>query len=582
MKIITLSIAILCSLAIGHSQSTYEQTFDDKNEIIDTNWVKYPNVQNYKDGISGQAIMLGRDAANIAAYIDIALFTKEREQTLSFWFRSINRKGHFSLFRLYSDTSSLIKDSIFTLIAKDNTLYFKEADSITDSLRISPTQWYFCYLQKHKDYLELRISSKGVNKFYSMNYDFTKADYSSAMGKNSLSENAAFLLDELSLYNFDEPFLKVREKKYATRLLSIKVKPKAAQESFLGRSNNLQDSLYIGHNSIVLEVWDNDQVDNDRISIYLNNKLLQEGIILAKQKKRIEVEFSSDTINEVLFYVEDMGNISEYNTAAVQLIGRNVENKNYVLSFDTQQNAVLRVVHDPNFRPASKTFQKPHQSLPTIRTKQQDVLISFSDYSIKDKEVIAFKVNDDSFTNLQLEKNPISFKYSLSPGENELIIQAEDTKLFSCTPRIDLSTTQGNTLGNPVKLKIDKHQSYLLPIKFDAPPSTKDTLKVREEQLIFKILDPSSNDGDIVSIMQGSKVLVDNHRLSQIPLELIVKIDPNKNNEFKFRSDSTGRHGGNSCRIEIYDSKISYKIAEFMLTSYAREKPAILIIQKDN
>ncbi|MCG8326287.1 MAG: hypothetical protein MI974_01320 [Chitinophagales bacterium] len=582
MKIITLLIATFCSIAIGYSQGIYEQSFDNKNEIIDTNWVKYPNIKNYKDGITGQAIMLGRDAANIAAYIDIDLFAQEREQTLSFWFRTIKQKGHFNLFKLYSDTSSLIKDSIFTLIAKDNILYFKEAGGITDSLKINPALWYFCYLQKHQDYLEIRISSKGINKFYSMDYDFTMANYNASMGKNSLSENAAFLLDELSLYNFNEPFSKVREKKYTSKLLSIKVKPKAAQESFQGRSNNLQDSLYIGSNSIILEVWDNDQVDNDKISIYLNNKLLKKGISLAKQKKRIEVEFSSDTINEVLFYVEDMGNISEYNTAAVQLIGRNVENKVYVLSFDTQQNAVIKVVHDPAFRPASKTFQKPHQSLPSIRTKQQDVYISFSDYSIKDKDVIAFKVNDDSFTNLQLEKNPIGFKYSLSPGENELIIQAEDTKLFSCTPMIDLSTAQGNAMGNPIKLKINKKQSYLLPIKFDAPPSTKDTLKVKEEQLVFKILDPSSNDGDIVSVLQDSKLIVDNHRLSQVPLELVVKIDPDKNNEFMFRSDSTGRHGGNSCRIEIYDPKSSYKIAEFMLTSYARENPAILIIQKNN
>ena len=581
MKIITLLITIFCSIAVGYSQGIYEQSFDKQNEIIDTNWVEYPNIKNYKDGISGQAIMLGRDAANIAAYIDIDFFAKEREQTLSFWFRSIKPNGHFNLFSLYTDTSSLTKGSIFTLIVKDNILYFKEAAGITDSLKINPALWYFCYLQKHKDYLELRISSKGINKFYSMNYDFSQAGYSVTMGKNSLSEHAAFLLDELSLYNFDEPFSKVREKKYTSRLLSIKVKPKAAQESFLGRSNNLQDSLYIGHNSIILEVWDNDQVDNDKISIYLNNKLLKKGISLAKQKKRIEVEFSSDTINEVLFYVEDMGNISEYNTAAVQLIGRNVENKEYVLSFDTRQNAVLKVVHDPRFRPVSKTFQKPHQSLPSIRSKQQDVFISFSDYSVKDKDVIAFKVNDDSFTNLQLGKNPIGFKYSLSPGENELVIQAEDTKLFSCTPRIDLSTAQGNTLGNPIKLKINKHQSYVLPIEFDAPPSTKDTLKVKEAQLVFKILDPSSNDGDIVSVIQDLKLIVDKHRLSQIPLELIVKIDPDKNNEFLFRSDSTGRHGGNSCRIEIYDSKISHKIAEFMLTSYAREKPAILIIQKD-
>lgn len=548
----------------------YKQSFDAINQVSNTEKVTFYGDWELRNGISGKAIQLGKKSAHLS----IKPIEYSVEQTVVFWFRSLSNKGTFKLIELVDPDSS--GNAILSLTVEKNQLFIKKKGETIDSLPIRTSLWYFCHLYQNNEHLEIKIDSDKASKFNWVNHDFSTKEIL-VIGNND-SENAfPFLIDELEILNY-KLNLKQRTDRFTEQLASIDTAPIKQLRQFNGRANKIQDSVYVGSSSVILEIWDNDRVDNDVISVYFN-ETHEKDIALTKKRQKIELSLSEDTVNQVLFFVKNMGRLDSYNTAAVSLMGRNVEDKEYSLSFGMENNAVLLIRHDPSFRPPSGIPEKTKLPLDPIRTDRQEIQVSLSDYSIKDKDVIAFKFNDDSFSKLELGPAPFSFTYTLTPGRNSFIIQAVETKILKCTPKIEIQTMNGDELSPPIKLKIGESVSYEVPIIFEPPVSSNDTIEVDEDVLLFRMLDYRADDGDVVSVFFENELIVEEHPLGS-PKEFSIRINPDRDNVVRFRSDSSGKYAGNSCRIEIYYTDSRKKITELTIQSYAREMPAILVIKK--
>ncbi|MCB0642506.1 MAG: hypothetical protein KDC44_12740, partial [Phaeodactylibacter sp.] len=402
-------------------------------------------------------------------------------------------------------------------------------------------------------------------------------------GKAAVSTSQkVVLVDELQLFNstFNPQEAQALFSQYMTQLQPKILKPNA---TFKNRENQTQDRITTSSNQIYLEIWDNDKVDKDQLSIYHNGERINAApITLTRKKSRYLLTLDPDTTNQVLFWAENMGEYDSYNTTALKVTALNTTDSTYSLGFNMQQNAIFEIRHQVDHQPEETVKEiMPQNQEEEIITKEQSIQIRLSDHSIKDNEEVSFKLNDDVFTHITIEEDPLVFFYDLKIGKNRLVVQPKNTKLLKCTPEVIITNKKGEVL-NRYKLKLGKKEASSIPIRFSPLPSTKDTIYISGRDLLFEILDPAGNDGDRVSVFQDGKLLLRNYELNREPYELPIKIHSEGVSVFQIRSDDTGKFSGNTCRIDIYypnvDGTKGKKVTELQMRSYAKEDPAVLVI----
>jgi hypothetical protein len=84
-----------------------------------------------------------------------------------------------------------------------------------------------------------------------------------------------------------------------------------------GRDLDIQYKMKTRFDSVVIEVWDKGRIDGDQVSLYLNNELIQDGIQLEKEKKRIVLHLQPG-VNYLVINALNLGSIPP-NTAAMYI-----------------------------------------------------------------------------------------------------------------------------------------------------------------------------------------------------------------------------------------------------------------------
>ena len=70
---------------------------------------------------------------------------------------------------------------------------------------------------------------------------------------------------------------------------------------------------------VILEIWDNAQVDGDTISLNFNGKWILKNHGLAKGKERLFIKLEEGKENEIIFFAKNVGSIPP-NTTSITLI----------------------------------------------------------------------------------------------------------------------------------------------------------------------------------------------------------------------------------------------------------------------
>ena len=93
---------------------------------------------------------------------------------------------------------------------------------------------------------------------------------------------------------------------------------------------------------VILEIWDNAQVDGDTVSLNFNGNWILKNYGLVRGKKQIFLKLEEDQSNELIFYAKNLGKIAP-NTTAITLIDKN-EKKEFEINSNLDENGKITLI----------------------------------------------------------------------------------------------------------------------------------------------------------------------------------------------------------------------------------------------
>ena len=95
---------------------------------------------------------------------------------------------------------------------------------------------------------------------------------------------------------------------------------------------------------LMINIWDDERVDGDTLSINFNGKWILKNHHLSKEKKTLLLSLKKDQENEIIFHAVNLGE-EPPNTAAVQLEYDNGIKKEFNMRSDFDSNGIIKVIH---------------------------------------------------------------------------------------------------------------------------------------------------------------------------------------------------------------------------------------------
>ncbi len=93
---------------------------------------------------------------------------------------------------------------------------------------------------------------------------------------------------------------------------------------------------------VVLEIWDNAQIDGDTISLNFNGKWVLENYGLVRGKKQVFLKLEDGKSNELIFYAKNLGEIAP-NTTAITLIDK-MDKKEFEINSNLDENGKITLI----------------------------------------------------------------------------------------------------------------------------------------------------------------------------------------------------------------------------------------------
>ncbi len=111
-----------------------------------------------------------------------------------------------------------------------------------------------------------------------------------------------------------------------------------------GRDYAVAHTMTVKSKYVKIIVWDNEQVDGDRINLSLNGAWILENYTLVKKQKIIEVELK-EGVNHLVLFALNVGDIPP-NTAAI-MVNDNDKLQEILLESTLQNSGALEIIYNP-------------------------------------------------------------------------------------------------------------------------------------------------------------------------------------------------------------------------------------------
>ena len=144
------------------------------------------------------------------------------------------------------------------------------------------------------------------------------------------------------LSSIDQKFLVTADMNDRHRLMKIKevdFTPLVIQE----RKINDEKIFQVKSKYIIVNVWDDEKIDGDTLSINFNGKWILKNYHLAKDKKTLLLPLRENQENELIFHAENLGT-EPPNTAAVELEYDNGIRQEFNMRSDFDTNGMIRII----------------------------------------------------------------------------------------------------------------------------------------------------------------------------------------------------------------------------------------------
>lgn len=107
---------------------------------------------------------------------------------------------------------------------------------------------------------------------------------------------------------------------------------------------DIQSRMTVKEREIIIEVWDRDEVDGDRITLFLNGQPVAVDLTLTKRHKRYKLKLEPGT-NHLVMHAENLGT-KPPNTAAIE-VKSNGKKRNVTLVSDQKQDGTIEIIYNP-------------------------------------------------------------------------------------------------------------------------------------------------------------------------------------------------------------------------------------------
>ena len=144
------------------------------------------------------------------------------------------------------------------------------------------------------------------------------------------------------LSSLDQKFLVSADMEEKHRLMKIKevnFTPLVIQE----RKIQDQKTFEVKSRYVLVNIWDDEKVDGDTLSVNFNGKWILKDYHLIKEKKTLLLPLKKNQENEIIFHAENLGK-QPPNTAAVQLEYDNGKKQQFNMHSDFDANGIIRII----------------------------------------------------------------------------------------------------------------------------------------------------------------------------------------------------------------------------------------------
>ena len=144
------------------------------------------------------------------------------------------------------------------------------------------------------------------------------------------------------LSSLDQKFLVSADMEEKHRLMKIKevnFTPLVIQE----RKIQDQKTFEVQARYILVNIWDDEKIDGDTLSVNFNGKWILKNYHLIKDKKTLLLTLKKNQENEIIFHAENLGK-QPPNTAAVQLEYDNGIKQEFNMRSDFNANGIIKII----------------------------------------------------------------------------------------------------------------------------------------------------------------------------------------------------------------------------------------------
>jgi len=279
--------------------------------------------------------ILSHDKKNIISCDENSLKMKNYESGDVEWEISHPRKNIFSKVQIHS------KDTL-VLWSINGNINFWKTKTENPLLEINATNLHNkLSINKHCD-----IIISGYYKDRPFLINLNEIDFSEDYTTN-------FVIANTFLSSLNKKYLVSSGKERRHRLMEIK-KHKFFPISVQKRKVADKKEFTTNSRYVVLEIWDNAQIDGDTVSLNFNGKWVLENYGLVRGKKQVFLKLEDGKSNELIFYAKNLGEISP-NTTAITLIDK-MEKKEFEINSNLDENGKITLISTRKESPFEKNL----------------------------------------------------------------------------------------------------------------------------------------------------------------------------------------------------------------------------------
>ena len=412
-------------------------------------------------GIKNQALLLN---AHEKQYLKLPHTPSETAFSISFWFQIADSQSYPLIYQTQSDSKDKVQKYI-ELGINNNKIYMKD-NHITYPIKkttYKSQEWHLLnYVFDGDNHIQCFIDGKLVAANYPITLCKKRSDYTNAIfvakgytPPQKLDNNYLHgAIDELQITEYGLDSIEVEQMYHAhlaqksnTTIFPIHPPFKTIQPNFtivkpkfkntkIERQSKEQKAIQVNSHQLKLELWDYDEYDEDKISVYLNDDMLPyqklENILLPKKRRKVchNVILTPNETNTLTFFATDLGTWYVQNTIGLVVYEINKKGKKkmvnkkdeeghiipYKLVCTDQENAVLKIIQQPKEENYCQTIDlgKTIETEVVLQITSKDTNL-LDAMQIDDKQDTNFKIN-------KIERNKNEILYTLQLMSNNFHI----------------------------------------------------------------------------------------------------------------------------------------------------------------